>query len=374
MLRQTMERVFPRVFPPITRTLSSPVSASPLASHSRITLVQTFARDGPRFRSAPRVPHQPQTRTFSSSGHRRSNGGYNRFNDSGPRNPRMAPLHQLMMRARTEHFVILGLGTWAFYYYNTEEVEMTGRRRLNLISAERERELGEKAYREILREFKGHILPNSHPTSQAVHRVLERLIPQAHVEGAQWRAHVIAAPGEQNAFVLPGGKVFVFTGILPFCADEQGLAAVLAHEIAHVVAHHGAEGMTRNYLLTALVTVVSLLFDVSGVIPAQLSHFLIDLPNSRVQEAEADDMGLIMMARACYNPAAAIAFWHRMAQNKQAGEVPQLLSTHPSNENRLLALNEKLSAAQAIYHDSGCGEVTSFMPGFRKAVADHEMW
>ncbi|OJK04045.1 hypothetical protein ASPACDRAFT_75536 [Aspergillus aculeatus ATCC 16872] len=364
MLHQKIERVLSRVVPQTNQS-------SYIALQNRITSTRTFASHTSRFRSVSRIFYQPQSRKLSSTGRRCSNGNYNRFNNSG-RGPRAPPLiYHLLSRARTGHFVIIGLGASAFYYYNTEVVEMTGRRRLNFISVQHELELGEQAYREILAEHRDRILPDSHPDAKVVHRVLERLIPQARVEGAQWRAHVIKADNVRNAFVLPGGKVFVFTGILPFCRDEDGLAAVLGHEIAHVVAHHSAEGMTRNYLLKSIVTVVSFLFDISAMIPAYLSHYLINLPNSRVQEAEADDMGLIMMARACYNPEAAIAFWQRLVNNKEEHEIHQFLSTHPSNESRIHALSEKLNTAQAIYLDGGCKMANEYMPDFRRAFAYH---
>jgi Zn-dependent protease with chaperone function len=90
------------------------------------------------------------------------------------------------------------------------------------------------------------------------------------------------------------GKVFVYTGILPICEDEDGLAAVLGHEIAHVVAHHPAERMSNSFLTIGAVFLVSFLFDVSGQLPSMLLNLMYSLPNSRTQEAEADNMGLSM--------------------------------------------------------------------------------
>lgn len=127
---------------------------------------------------------------------------------------------------------------------NLEEVPVSGRRRFNFIPAKVEEALGESTVEQIRQEYAGRFLPDHDPRVKLVKRVLERLLPFAFREGKglsemTWEVHVIDSP-EQNAFVVPGGKVFVFTGILPYCRDEDGVAAVLGHEIAHVVAHHTA--------------------------------------------------------------------------------------------------------------------------------------
>jgi predicted Zn-dependent protease len=125
-----------------------------------------------------------------------------------------------------------------FYSYNLETVPVSGRRRFNIISPEYEQQMGQQQLQQILAEYKGAILSKRDKRSQAVHRVLERLIPNSGLTDQKWEIFVIESE-EQNAFVIPGGKVFVFTGILPICRDDDGIAAVLGHEIAHNVAHHG---------------------------------------------------------------------------------------------------------------------------------------
>lgn len=171
--------------------------------------------------------------------------------------------------------------------------------------------MGEQSYREVLAQSRGRVLPDNHPLAQMVNRVLQRLIPQVEIEGADWRVHVIVDDGNANAFVLPGfvapfpslsllsivswfyadndlvwrrGKVFVYTGILPICQDEDGLAAVLGHEIAHVVARHPAERMSNSFLTLGTVFLISLLFDVSGNLSSMLVNLMWSLPNSRTQE------------------------------------------------------------------------------------------
>jgi hypothetical protein len=137
---------------------------------------------------------------------------------------------------------IITAGAGGVYVYNLEEVPVSGRRRFNIIPANLEVSLGQATVDQVREEYRGHILPDDDYRVQKVRKVLERLLPFAEGEGLKgldWEITVIDSP-EQNAFVAPGGKVFVFTGILPLCKDEDGIAAVLGHEIAHVVAHHTA--------------------------------------------------------------------------------------------------------------------------------------
>lgn len=138
------------------------------------------------------------------------------------------------------------VGTGGFYVYNLEEVPVSGRRRFNIISPSLEESLGSATVDQVKEQYRGQILSDHDPRVLQVRKVLERLLPFAEGEGLRdlnWEVTVIDSP-EQNAFVAPGGKVFVFTGILPLCRDEDGIAAVLGHEIAHVVAHHTAFVLT----------------------------------------------------------------------------------------------------------------------------------
>lgn len=133
-------------------------------------------------------------------------------------------------------------GTGVVYVYNLEEVPVSGRRRFNIITPGVEESLGKALVDQVKEQYQGQFLSDHDPRVRQVKKVLERLLPFAEGEGLKgmdWEVHVIDSP-EQNAFVAPGGKVFVFTGILPLCRDEDGIAAVLGHEIAHVVAHHSA--------------------------------------------------------------------------------------------------------------------------------------
>ncbi|KAJ5417673.1 uncharacterized protein N7487_001223 [Penicillium crustosum] len=347
MIRQAMARAFRSAcaYPFLSPKPSTHLKASLAAQTSR-----SYNTAGPRIftrwvtsmRSQitpirqPRPQSQLSFRTISPNNRRtffssrqspyqQRQNQYNRFRGSA----RQPIVFRLVQNAKPHHFVAIGVGISGLYLYNTEIVEMTGRRRFNCVSRHQELNMGEESYREVLSAERGKILPHNHPLTRMVDGVLQQLIPQVAIEGADWKVHVIKDDGMVNAFVLPGGKVFVYTGILPICKDEDGLAAVLGHEIAHVVAHHPAERMSNSFITLGAVFAISFLFDVSGQFSSFLLNLMYSLPNSRTQEAEADNIGLMMMSKACFNPEAAVKLWARMhEQEKQA--PPQFMSTHPS--------------------------------------------
>ncbi|PGH21615.1 hypothetical protein AJ80_03048 [Polytolypa hystricis UAMH7299] len=270
--------------------------------------------------------------------------------------------------------LIVGVGGVGvgFYVWNLEEVPMTGRRRFNCFTNAQELIIGQQTYEQMMQEFRPKILPDHHPDVVFVRRVLARLISpeqlqDKEMEELKWEVHVIHDPAQLNAFVLPGGKVFVFTGIFPICRDEDGLAAVLGHEIAHVRAHHTAERMSSSILSMIAIIAASLFFDVSGNVSSMMFNLMFNLPNSRTQEAEADEIGLMMMAKGCYNPEAAAALWSRMMQAEKISP-PQIMSTHPSSRRRLEAIRGWLPAANVVYEDSGCGITSSYVQDFGQAL------
>jgi metalloendopeptidase OMA1, mitochondrial len=251
--------------------------------------------------------------------------------------------------------------------YNLEEVPLTHRRRFNLITPTTEKELfgSNEMYQSTLQQFRGKVLSENHPLTKQVAHVVEKLLPVTKgLAGDDWRVHVIDDPEMKNAFVMPGGKVFVFTGILPICKDEAGLAAVLAHEIAHNVAHHVSERVSRSAFITGAAILTSLVFDVSGGFASQISELLLSLPNSRTQEAEADHIGLLMMAEACYDPRAALHLWERMNAAEKYSP-PGFLSTHPTNYNRIQSISGWLPQAESVYENSDCGSLAGYNKGFQ---------
>lgn len=255
-----------------------------------------------------------------------------------------------------------------FYLYNSQTVPVTGRRRFNFLSDALVAQAYSRAADAIVRQVEeqgGHFLSDWDPRTMIVQRVMKRLIPVSGMDDLKWEVRVIAdsrrsfffyvhilvlhdantcmlVSGTANAFVIPGGKVFVHSGILNVCRSEDALAAVLGHEIAHNTASHAAERLSAAWV--GNLTVGSLFF-LAGALPGlalfglwnviggyYLQDLLFYLPMGRKQESEADYIGLMMMAEACYDPRQAVGFWQRMETIQRLGghEVPEMLSTHPS--------------------------------------------
>ncbi|KAI8084799.1 peptidase M48 [Halteromyces radiatus] len=202
--------------------------------------------------------------------------------------------------------------------------------------------MAREAYSGVMAQFGHRILPRHHPYTQFVSRVAKRLIRVSGMDNVAWEFYVIDSP-EQNAFVLPGGKVFVFTGILPVVENEDGMAAVLGHEISHQVARHSSERFSFEKVLLAIQ--FGLLF--FGIDPRLFfNHLTMNLmmlkPFSRKCEREADTMGLELMAQACFDPTQAVNVWRRMEASGTARGIPEFASTHPSHKNRISYLQEKV--------------------------------
>ncbi|KAF2201145.1 hypothetical protein GQ43DRAFT_46917 [Delitschia confertaspora ATCC 74209] len=265
---------------------------------------------------------------------------------------------------------LISVGTGGVYLYNTEEVPISGRRRFNIVSPGLEASISEQTMEQIKQQYKGQFLPPYDPRVRQVQRVLDRLVPfaeSAGLTGVDWEVHVIQSP-EQNAFVIPGGKVFVFTGILPLCRTEDDLAAVIGHEIAHVVAHHPAERMSKAPFII-LGALALWMFDFSFYTSRLLLDIFLSRPGSRKQEAEADYIGLMMMSQGCYQPEAAMNFWERMERQGEASP-PQILSTHPSHHNRQEKIREWLPQAHAKQEASECYNIKRYSDQFAKTFGE----
>ncbi|KAF3344458.1 Oryzin [Verticillium dahliae VDG1] len=180
-----------------------------------------------------------------------------------------------------------------------------------------------------------------------------------------------------NAFVLPGGKVFVHSGILRATRTEAGLAAVLGHEIAHNMASHVGERMSGSIGINILLySFYALSYAIPGGIflihslGGGLLDMVFSMPMSRMQESEADYIGLMLMAEACYDPREAVGFWQRMeaASRSQGEEVPELMSTHPSNQHRIEKIQSWLPQALEKFQISDCQGTSAFADAFRRAL------
>lgn len=242
-------------------------------------------------------------------------------------------------------------------------VPLTGRRQLDLVPSSTMLPMSFQQYDQFLKENR---LSNNAAQTEMVKRVGRRI--QGAVEkymaennfrhqldGYQWEFNLVESK-EVNAWCMPGGKVVVYTGILPVAKDENGLAVVMGHEIAHAVAKHGNERMSQGMLteLGGVALAVALrdkpqqtqkLFMNAFGVGAQVGVLL---PFSRTHESEADHLGLIFMALAGYDPNGAVTFWERMAQ-KGDGKPPEFLSTHPSDQTRINKIKAELPEALKYY-------------------------
>lgn len=258
-------------------------------------------------------------------------------------------------------FVLYG----AYYYFSHQElVPITGRSHLIDISYAEETQMGLESYHEILR--RSHLVENGQVVD-LVRTIGQRLANAAHDvdPGFQWEFNVIES-GQANAFALPGGKTAVYTGLIPIAKNANGLAVVMGHEIAHAIARHGAERIAYQRLYQLGQMAVSLAVGgtdddtqrmVLGAFGAG-AQFGILLPFSRDHESEADYMGLLFVARACFDPAEAPKLWERMAEASQ-GQPAEFMSTHPSHETRIRQFSEWMPEALTIRQEK-CRTTSEF--------------
>jgi predicted Zn-dependent protease len=192
-----------------------------------------------------------------------------------------------------------------------------------------------------------------------VQDVGKRIAAVADDPGFDWQFTLIQST-EVNAWCLPGGKVAVYSGILAVTQDEAGLAVVMAHEIGHAVAQHGAERMLQEQLTQVGLTAVS--STLGGLSPQSQgallalfgagAQFGVLLPFSRDMESEADHIGLIYMARAGFDPANAVALWQRMEARDKGSQVPEYVSDHPSDATRIKNLEKWMPEAEKVYQQT----------------------
>ncbi len=259
--------------------------------------------------------------------------------------------------------LLLAVGFAVFQYFGADKVTNpeTGRSVRVAMSPAQEQALGLQSYREVLAQ---NAVVASGPEVDLVGKVARRLAQAVGTagEGFDWQVSLIRSP-QVNAFCLPGGKIAVYTGILPVARDEAGLAAVMGHEMAHAVARHGSQRLLRTTLAQTVMTGAQFSFSDMDrsqrhMILAALgagAQFGVLLPFSRHHETEADEMGVLYMARAGYNPEAAISFWERMQQASGGAQPPEFASTHPSGESRIAHLREIMPRAQAEYAKASAG-------------------
>jgi metalloendopeptidase OMA1, mitochondrial len=230
-----------------------------------------------------------------------------------------------------------------------ETVPITGRSQVNLISEQDEVKMGAQAYQEVT----GKAKVSSEPVANAqVKRVAQRIIAVSDKPDLPWEVKVIEE-AQANAFALPGGKIAVYTGILPITKDDAGLAAVIGHEVGHVLAHHSAERVSQQMIAQDLGGALASGLGANPQLSQQAVGLLtqgLQLPWGRKQESEADHIGLVLMAKAGYDPHAARDLWMRMAAASQgSSRPPEFLSTHPSEETRIKQIEEWIPEAMKYY-------------------------
>ena len=249
-------------------------------------------------------------------------------------------------------------------YAGCSKVAVSGRNQLILIPDGELLSMSTTQYQQFLQENKVSHDQKSIAMVQkvgkdiqgAVERYFQQQGKSEALKGYAWEFNVVESK-EVNAWCMPGGKVVFYTGIIPVCKDETGIAVVMGHEVAHAVAKHGAERMSQEMLAqlggTALSVALankpaetqSIWMTAFGV-GAQYGALL---PFSRAQESEADYLGLVFMAMAGYDPNAAVGFWQRMAEASSGQAPPEILSTHPSDESRIRKIQEHLPEAMQYY-------------------------
>ncbi|KAF9360531.1 hypothetical protein BGX26_008951 [Mortierella sp. AD094] len=259
---------------------------------------------------------------------------------------------------------VVAVGAGGYYVTHLETVPVSGRRRFIDVSVSQEEAMAKEAYKQVMREYGRKLLPPNHPYTQYVERIAKRIVKAAGMENLEWEFHVIQSD-EKNAFVLPGGKVFVFTGILPIAENENGLATVLGHEIAHQLARHSAEKLSFTKIALFVGVIVSLVFDPSWTMQSIMMDLGMMLPFSRKCETEADQIGLQLMAQACFDPRESTKMWVRMA-SQERGPSLAFLNTHPASKDRIHNMEKWMPEALETYNKSDCATTSAYADMFNK--------
>lgn len=252
----------------------------------------------------------------------------------------------------------------ALFVLGCSTVPVTGRRQLSLVPSSQLMALSAQSYNEVLNESK--VVKNT-TEAQMINRVgnkiktaVEQYMAQNNLsdelEGFNWEFSLIDEE-TINAWAMPGGKVAFYTGILPICRDDAGVAVVMGHEVAHAIANHGGERMSQGLAQQLGGVALNVALQEQPQMTQQLAMTAFGLgstvgyilPHSRLQESEADEIGLIFMAMAGYDPSEAPEFWKRMQAKEEGARPPEFLSTHPAPETRIRDLEKLVPKAMKYY-------------------------
>lgn len=246
-------------------------------------------------------------------------------------------------------------------------VALTGRRQLDLLPDSEVLSASTQQYDQFMKE--NQLSSDAEQTARikrvgariqaAVEEYVRRANRTRDLAGYAWEFNLVKSK-EVNAWCMPGGKVVFYTGIMPVCRDDNGVAVVMGHEVAHAVAKHGAERMTQNLIAQAGGLALGAALHSRSQETQRLwmsafgvgAQYGVLMPFSRTQESEADRLGLIFMAMAGYDPHHAVSFWQRMAQASRGQKPAEFMSTHPSDEHRIEQIQEELPEALRYYKPS----------------------
>lgn len=245
----------------------------------------------------------------------------------------------------------------------------TGRQQLQLFPERQMAQMGAEAYQNIKTETPVSEDPAVNGYVSCIADAIVRVLPEGGNVPSSWEVTVFRSD-QVNAFALPGGKIGVYTGLMRVAESRHQLAAVVGHEIGHVLANHSNARLSANYATMAGLTVISILAGASGAVDDQRTMMAllgvgaqvgVLLPFSRSHESEADEIGLELMARAGFRPTESVDLWKRMAEASD-GQPPEFLSTHPAHGTRISNLQAHMPRAQRLYETAterpDCREVT----------------
>ncbi|XP_023239368.1 metalloendopeptidase OMA1, mitochondrial-like [Centruroides sculpturatus] len=288
-------------------------------------------------------------------------------------------------------FTLFTSGMSAIYYYShIQETPFTKRKRFIALTPEQFEQIADFQFKMQLELNKSNLLSAQHPACKRVANVANQLLDKNQevelIHNKKWTIAVIDS-NIQNAFVLPNGQIFVFTGMLNLCENNDQLGVILGHEMAHCILGHAAEALSFTHFVDiALITVLAAIW---MIIPSdgialitqwffnKVVDIIIHLPYNRKLEIEADEVGLILAAKACFDVRESSAFWSKMSILNESDDGPDIewLSTHPSNEKRSNYLDKMMDGAIEIRKTSGCPLLTRKDPRlnistFKKLIED----
>lgn len=272
--------------------------------------------------------------------------------------------------------LLLFAGYAAWQWFGSAETDpYTGEKAHYGATAEEENQLGAQAYQQVLGDARsqGALLPPDAQVSLQIRDIAERLIARVPevtadlaemnqqqaptvYQGFQWDVSVIQSD-DANAFVLPGGKIAVYTGLLPIAENQDAMAVVMGHEIAHALLRHGSQRIAQQKLVQMGQMAAGIA--VGGMDPQQQQALMaalgagaqygLILPYGRNHETQADEVGLMLAAAACFDPREAVPLWERMSQLGGGERPPEFASTHPDPANRIQTLQSLMPVAQSFY-------------------------